>query len=198
MAIQLKAKGEAVNFIGIIDMEAPRNYKKITDLLNWRFFKKFIPESPHIALIYIKLPTKDKVKDVRIILTAFYRIMMRKSVPGKAHEGRDRTNVVIPAWVTDVINKSPSPKREIIMGILKALDAYEPKPYNGKITLFTTPVKDKLKYMYYLNDPEMGWGRLVNGYVEAHRISGDHTSVMTMPFVMGLSEQLKKYLAKPL
>jgi FkbH-like protein len=54
----------------------------------------------------------------------------------------------------------------------RAVDQYVPKPYSGKLTLFTAKIKAIEPYQ----DRFLGWGPLVSD-IEVHEVPGDHLSI---------------------
>jgi thioesterase domain-containing protein/acyl carrier protein len=54
----------------------------------------------------------------------------------------------------------------------RAVDQYVPKPYSGKLTLFTAQIKAIEPYQ----DRVLGWGPLVSD-IEVHEVPGDHLTI---------------------
>ena len=65
----------------------------------------------------------------------------------------------------------------VVLSLERAIDAYKPRAYPGRITLFraTTPGE----YFRYTPDyiADFGWTKLGGGGLEIYQIPGDHTSM---------------------
>jgi amino acid adenylation domain-containing protein len=67
---------------------------------------------------------------------------------------------------------------------------YQPKPYSGDILIF----RDQGPY----RDPNLGWGRFVNGDIESHEVPvsvAHHRALMQEPVVGLLAKKIEDYLA---
>jgi hypothetical protein len=70
-----------------------------------------------------------------------------------------------------------------------AEDAYQPRPYDGSMVVFST--------LALAPEPTLGWKELVRGGLEVHPIAGDHRShrdLMTGKFVTEVAARLRGYL----
>ncbi|GIV95388.1 MAG: hypothetical protein KatS3mg057_0045 [Herpetosiphonaceae bacterium] len=91
--------------------------------------------------------------------------------------------------------------------------AYTPRPYDGRMAIFRACnqiVLDQAKYNpFQLRlrriagklrprpvDPFLGWGRLATGTIEAYDVPGHHMSIMNEPFVLTLAEWLEEALRR--
>ncbi|HXM80023.1 MAG TPA: thioesterase domain-containing protein, partial [Thermoanaerobaculia bacterium] len=71
-----------------------------------------------------------------------------------------------------------------------AEDDYRPRPYDGRMVVFSTPE--------WASEPTLGWKELVRGGIEVHPIAGDHRShrdLMTGKFVTEVAARLRASLA---
>ena len=82
----------------------------------------------------------------------------------------------------------------VVLALERARDAYKPRAYPGRITLFraTTPSD----YSYYTPDyiADIGWTELAEGGLEIHNIPGDHISIFDEPNVRMTAEKLRDLL----
>ncbi|WP_422614292.1 thioesterase domain-containing protein [Calothrix parietina] len=70
---------------------------------------------------------------------------------------------------------------------------YVLKPYQGKAFIFKPVDRISLTYDY---EPDLGWGKLINGGLEIHEIPGVHTDIFQEPNVQVVAEKLKECLGK--
>jgi thioesterase domain-containing protein len=72
----------------------------------------------------------------------------------------------------------------------RALAAYQPQPYAGRVTLF----RAQAQTLSRASDPHKGWGGLARGGVEIREFAGSHRTLLTEPWVAGLAGALQKKL----
>lgn len=71
--------------------------------------------------------------------------------------------------------------------ILQAVERYEPKPYQGQITMFlATQAQHRTLY-----DPRLQWGQVAQGGFELHLLDCDHDTLMEEPMVQELAKTLR-------
>jgi len=63
---------------------------------------------------------------------------------------------------------------------------YRPERFRAPVVLFKRPKQP----FYYVDDPEMGWGKRTEGGVEIHEINFDHEELLREPHVRLLGERL--------
>jgi aspartate racemase len=80
----------------------------------------------------------------------------------------------------------PPVLRNVRQACATAAEAYEIRPYSGRVTLFRV----KEKSLDSLDDPYQIWWRVAAGGVELREISGNHLSLLLEPQVRLLAEQL--------
>jgi len=78
----------------------------------------------------------------------------------------------------------------IITANFQAMLTYTPQPYSGDIVLF----KAKERGLFNPPNPELSWGKIINGKIDTHEISGDHFTINLSPNVELMLAQLKTYL----
>jgi amino acid adenylation domain-containing protein len=64
---------------------------------------------------------------------------------------------------------------------------FTPGRFRAPVVLFKRPKQP----FYYVDDPEMGWGRRSESGVEIHEIEFDHEEILREPYVHPLGEQLE-------
>ncbi|HEY6051794.1 MAG TPA: alpha/beta fold hydrolase, partial [Thermoanaerobaculia bacterium] len=65
-------------------------------------------------------------------------------------------------------------QRRVLEANTRAIVAYVPAPYPGRITLFLAGETRTIA-----SEPDLGWGRLCGGGVEIHEIPGSHSSMLS-------------------
>jgi len=73
---------------------------------------------------------------------------------------------------------------------VRATDAYVPKPYSGRISLFWCT-----EWAFRAHhDRRLGWSDVASGGLEVHTVPGDHATLFQAPNVAVLAEKLQRYL----
>ena len=80
--------------------------------------------------------------------------------------------------------------RDLIKNNVRAVRAYEPRCFEGRITLFRPR-----RRTVGVADLAAGWDRLAAGGIEIHTVGGDHDTMMTEPQVQELARVLGICLA---
>jgi thioesterase domain-containing protein/acyl carrier protein len=83
---------------------------------------------------------------------------------------------------------------EVFKTSLGALVDYRPKPYPGKVTLFTAEHRDDS--WAPAQDPLLGWAEYALGGVEVHPIPCNHLELVLEPNVRHLAEALRECLKR--
>ena len=71
---------------------------------------------------------------------------------------------------------------------------YRHRPYPGTVDLFAAEKRDTLGRDF--EDPKMGWGSLVKGEINVHRIIGEHLEIIRPPSVNELATQIRVCLRR--
>jgi thioesterase domain-containing protein len=69
---------------------------------------------------------------------------------------------------------------------------FVPPTYRGRIAVFRV----RRQPLNRIRDKQLGWGRFSTGGVDVHIVPGKHGTVLQEPNVIGLAEELKKWLLK--
>jgi thioesterase domain-containing protein len=176
MAQQLHAQGDRVAFLGLIDSFAPR------------------PESPAKSSLF----RRYRYRAIRLFertvtlhfgnLSVLNRSERLSYVKGKIDKALYKLYMGLGSrWIPAARNR-----RNILKAGSRALRAYTPKSYPGKITLFrATDLGGGIKH-----DPEMGWRRWAGGKLETHLIPGYHAHIVLEPRVRLLAKELSRSLSE--
>ncbi len=183
MAQQLRAQGQSVAFLGLINAGPPNSsYGRIswTPLFMLKFLRNlcFWPS-------YVLSWTPEQRRGffrwkARL---AKKRIFLLFSSPLRSAPAIDVENLVD-------LSMYPEEQRKLWEIHIRALVNYLPKPYAGGVTLFRSRVHQFLCSY----DPEYGWGELVKGGVTVKVISGPHDSILEEPHVRTLASELRTCL----
>jgi thioesterase domain-containing protein/acyl carrier protein len=189
MAQQLRELGDEVAMLALLDTGTPdypqllptttklrsRLYSAIRRYQHHRDSLKLL--GPNERLIYVQA----RLKKVRLK----YRRRLR-----------DKYRKTIRQVYARVGGVSSIPKKylQIEDQIWKAGRKYEPRPYDGKVTLFLAT----LQPLGIVPDRTLGWGKHVNGEIEIHEVPGHHGAIVAEPFVRVLAEKLGKCIERTL
>lgn len=95
------------------------------------------------------------------------------------------------ADIVDYGAELPEYRQRLIEAHFRALRAYQPQIYPGKVILFQARTQSLLPGA----DPVAGWRRLAAGGVERHIIPGSHEGMFKSPHVEVLAAKLRECLA---
>jgi thioesterase domain-containing protein/acyl carrier protein len=85
-------------------------------------------------------------------------------------------------------------RHRVITSHYQAMNAYQPAPYPGRVTLF----RAKSRPLLNTNDPEVVWRVLAPGKVEVIEIPGSHEGMFKNPNVICLAQQLRNCIDQAL
>ncbi len=75
----------------------------------------------------------------------------------------------------------------LLQFLQEAADAYEPRPYSGRLTLFRSSEEPMGRFL----DLGMGWGEFAEGGVEVVVVTGDHFSVFQEPGISRIAGHIE-------
>jgi amino acid adenylation domain-containing protein len=188
MAQQLRAKGESVCLVALLDSGVGLNYGRIKW---WRaFFQNFPRDFPSWLAGSLQL-TRAQWLDVIRIKTA-------------AAKGRLGGLFCLPSGVCQPNDDPAGLKRlgdvfrfserhyRVARAQYRALKRYQPQMYTGRLTLF----RARMQPFFSSHDPQKGWSRLAGGGVEVKNIPGNHLAMLQEPHVKVLAEELRACLER--
>jgi thioesterase domain-containing protein len=73
----------------------------------------------------------------------------------------------------------------------KAVHAYQPRTYDGQVTLFAAREKTEAVVTVTSTDETHGWSALAKGGVTLHWVEGNHHAMLSKPYVQALGNQLR-------
>jgi aspartate racemase len=193
IAQQLTRLGDAVEMLFILDSSLPNLDKGALDRLAGVFaFLRGLPYLPGEAVTQLKHSPEQFARSLRQKL---------RFVAGKARTLRSRPEAQGAAPdpqramdVNDIVEMSnwPENNRRIAERHWRAVLAYRPERYPGRITLF----RSRFQSPFLGLGSTMGWDRVALGGVEVVRVPGGHLSVLQPPNVDVLAKRLRERLGR--
>jgi len=186
MAQQLKARGEEVALLVMIDASPP-NLSNLIRRSRLRFACDTLMNLP--IWIVDNLLRSDPKRALNRMLGRASTIRRTLSVTNG--QGGDRLPEVDPqVWFG--VKEIPEPMMQIVNALYRARCRYESRPYPGKVTLIRT------RWQPLLNprEPMLGWDRIAQQGVEVHVVPGTHTSCLEEPHVETLAGALAECLER--
>lgn len=181
MARQLRASGQDVALLAMIDTEAPA----VGGGFGWRepgFVGAYLRNlaSWIVDDEFLRSPTADKIERLRSkgrLLRDRVRSFVRS---GAAPDIRD----VLGVW------RFPERHRAFLETHSRALANYEPHEYDGPITL----IRARTVSLATVPPYDLGWSRLARGPLDVCVVPGAHDNILTEPRVEQLAAQLRACL----
>jgi acyl-CoA synthetase (AMP-forming)/AMP-acid ligase II/thioesterase domain-containing protein/acyl carrier protein len=171
MAQHLRAAGEDVALLALIDTYSAYGRKKVT-LRDWlahhRDRLKTLPPAKVPGYLWLRIRNLAKIIYMRLRLKSYYAAWTFFKSRGKP----------LPR-----ILRRPVPANDMIRR------GYQPRPYDGDVVLFKAE-----RYAWAHADQHDGWHKLIRGCLEVRPISGRHYEIMTQPHVQALAEELSDAL----
>jgi non-ribosomal peptide synthetase component F/thioesterase domain-containing protein/acyl carrier protein len=180
MATQLVAQGEQVGVVALFDTGNPAYYRNLSFSQSMRFRASYVLERfQRYGKRLLHGETWQLARDLG------HSLYIRAS--GLAW------NIFQKLYR---IRKRPMPGvlRDNVMMFSSVAQAYTPKPYPGRVTLFRAAGRTA----EYGNDPALGWEEVVRGEIRIITVPGDHMTILEEPHVWNLVEQLSACLEETL
>jgi thioesterase domain-containing protein/acyl carrier protein len=183
MAQQLRSSGEEVALVAMFDTWAPGYHDPVHKVpkLVGAMAEAYRRAEQHVGSLMMLEPEKRLV---------YLESKLRRA----ADEARDTVfdwSVQARKTYFNTMGKPlPVAVEEAQNEMDKALKAYQPRPYPGKVTLFRAT-----RQPYGLtSDRTLGWGPHVTGELEIIDMPGYHASMISEPRVRLLAEKLRRHL----
>ncbi len=187
MSQQLLAAGHQVGLLVIFDHYPPNivsnvRYGIIQRMIFWlqilRNFPRWLYNFGHLDLAAMFARARRKVA-----VTARTRFS-----PNGYYRSTDNINA---EDLIDYAVSLPEYRKRLIEDHYRAISAYEPQPYSGRVLLF----RAKAQSLFQQVDPAAEWKKLVGNSLEVKDISGSHERIFVDPNVKTLASELKRSLA---
>jgi thioesterase domain-containing protein len=187
MAQQLRAQGESVGLVALLDSGIGSEKSKI----RWwgRFFQN-LPRDIGSWLAGSLQLTGAQWADVIKIKTAVAKARLggvfRLSGGNQPSEVPQRLE-----RLGNVFQFSERHQR-VARAQYRALRSYRPQSYTGRLTLF----RARMQPFFSSHDPHKGWSRIAPGGIEVRNIPGNHLAMLQEPHVRILAKELRACLEK--
>ncbi|MEO0377943.1 MAG: condensation domain-containing protein, partial [Cyanobacteria bacterium P01_A01_bin.17] len=180
MAQQLKAEGEKITFVGLLDTFGPNCFKPLT------LREKLIRRTRVLTRLGPKYPIKLAIKHAE---TSYYQIacrlyrLARRPLPYRLQ------------------------KSTFGNALIGAERQYQPQPFYGPLTLFRASDAPGDVWYYrpggmptpddwHSKDPQHGWGPLSTEEVKIIDVPGHHSGMLKEPHVKVLAKKVEQSLAQ--
>lgn len=179
MAQQLRAQGEEVALLALLDTPVPNNNQQHTEISDAMHLINFAQELALSWGLEISWSDLDLNWDDSSGLNPNEQLNLILT--------RAREIGAIPANMELLEGEH---LLKIFRANAEAMRRYNPKPYPGQVTLIRT--NDSSSEIY--RDPMLGWRELAAEGVELHIVSGSHYTMVRNPFARDLATVLEKCL----
>jgi len=188
MALQLHAVGERVDYLAILDKDAPREF--IRPWLNPAYTAsvayKFVRWA--IAGFFRSAGRKEHAATIALSVSTFLRVWKENlsRLLGLATKGS-----IISSEVTQAA-ALPTPLSRLIAVNLRAEMRYRPRIYSGRVLLYRVRSEPP---RFRATRLDMGWGRFVQQDVDVRFLQGNHLTFHKDPGARLLAERIEADLA---
>ncbi|MEW5957722.1 MAG: amino acid adenylation domain-containing protein [Chloroflexota bacterium] len=186
IARQLQAQGHKVGLLAIID-NTPPNLDLRPTVWSPTFMAGFLKNLLPWLYDFFQLGPAQMLARIQRKV----RVVSQRFGKGSSSPNNEPTQADIESIIDNDISQIPAEHHKFLQAHYRALIAYTPPPYPGRITLFRT----RGQSLSGPFDPDLGWGKLAAG-VETHNLSGFHANILQEPYVQMLAKQLKICLDK--
>ena len=183
IAQQLRRNGEEVALLALIDTGTPDYPRRLPGTGRLRAaaydaVRRFQHHQETLALI-------GRGKRLDYIRERWGKVMLKyKRLPRRTYKATVRS-IYSNVGRTDSI---PKKYLQLEDQIWQAGQAYEPKTYSGKLTLFVAEAQP----LGVVPDKTLGWDHYIDGSIEIIDVPGHHGSIVLEPYVRVLAEKLRQ------
>ena len=188
MAQQLRAIGEDVALLAILDGGAP-NYWKIR--WNGAFVAGFLTDFPYAVDAFVRLGPKGMRARTAMHGRVLGKIARASLAIRLRHLDIEPPKAGI-EYLLDVASQMPEQMRKHTEPRKHVLLNYVPQVYPGRITVLRTHAQPILSS----HDRRLGWGDLAGGGIDLKFVPGKHHTMLQQPYVRGAARCLRAVLAK--
>jgi thioesterase domain-containing protein len=186
MARQLVISGEAVRLVAIMEGYAPVRFRERTPLFHPRRLLVIWRNLPYWIVEYRQLGGQGISNRIRFATNRAIKKLIRVSGESGLPEPQD--------VLGDDLRGVPDHTLELMRQHLRALRAYNPQPYPGRVVVFSARGKTIRNVLTSDLDQQNGWGSLAQGGVEVRLVDGGHRNIHMEPYVASLANELRSCL----
>jgi amino acid adenylation domain-containing protein len=187
MACQLNALKEQVSLLAEIDGYASTTQNK----LRFDLFRRLFLICQNIPF-WLKTYSQDEISNLgQRILGEFGRLRRLRKISVK-DEAIKHTHDLVDKFEHGLTER----QKEIYHLQIQAINNYQPKPYPGRVDVFSARWLRPHHALFASIDPKRGWDALALGGVKVHSSIGDHLSFILPPYVSDLAAKLRRILER--
>ena len=188
MALQLHAAGERVDYLAILDQDAPGEFFRLW--LNPAYTApvayKFVRWA--MAGFFRSTGRKEHAATIALSVSSFFRVW---KVNLSLLLGLLTRGSIISSEITQAA-AVPTPLSRLIAVNLRAEMRYRPRIYPGRVLLYRVRIEPSC---FRLTRLDMGWGRFVQQDVDVRFLEGNHLTFHKEPGARLLAERIEADLA---
>ena len=188
MAQQLRAKGEAIALVALLDSGVNSNRGR--GAWWWSFLRNLPRDFPSWLIGSLQLNRAQWASLIR------QRIRMTQATLREAFrssaEGSHQDDAPLRIENLGDFFQFSEQHRKVARAQYRALRQYRPRTYTGHLTLF----RARMQPFFSSHEPEKGWGQLAVGGLEIRVVPGNHLGMLQEPHVRVLAQQLRDCLNK--
>lgn len=186
MARQLEAQGERVNLVAILEGYALDRSEARKQFWQPKVMLSFVRNLPYWVNDHLRPSGWSHIG-----LSGVWNGRSQRDL--SEEEVRDWDDATLRAsWeeLDEHAVDGDTPRRRVRLAHERAIAAYHPQPYGGRVALFRV----RAMSLFRAYDPAMGWARFAQKGVEVRIIAGTHYNILEQPYVVDLAAQLKDCL----
>jgi thioesterase domain-containing protein/acyl carrier protein len=184
MAQQLRAKGEAVALVALLDSGINRKQGRVAWW--WSFVRNLPRDLPSWLIGSLQL---NRVQWVNLIKLKSRMAKARLAVTFRSPDVGPSLGYSLIEEMGDLSEFSEQ-HRKVARAQSQALREYRPQIYSGPLTLF----RARMQPFFSSHRPDKGWSPLAAGGLDIKVIPGNHLGMLQEPHVRVLAEQLRACL----
>ena len=186
MAQQLRAKGEAVALVALLDSGINRKQGRVAWW--WSFLRNLPRDLPSWLIGSLQL---NRVQWVNLIKLKTRMVKARLAVTFHSPDVGPSLGYSLIEEMGDLSEFSEQ-HRKVARAQYQALKQYKPQVYPGRLTLF----RARMQPLFSSHKPDKGWGRLAAGGLDIRIVPGNHLGMLQEPHVKTLAKELRACLDK--
>ena len=181
MACQLEKMEEKVSLLAVLEGSMPVEGDNRVSI--YQRLSAFLKHLPNWVRDYMNLSPEQLLSRIRTTLYKFRLKIQANPELERRMQAEEILNVDF-----DVL---PDRNVELTRVNSGAFLHYEPKKYNGILTLFRARNRSINEVIFGSLDPRMGWGDLALGGVRIRMVDGFHRNIHLSPYVNSLASELR-------
>lgn len=193
LACQLREKGQAVAYLGLIDISLPGTEARYVKTLALKLFPgRVLQKIPAFFENYLKSRPDSRIypwimRSTRTVVHGLLFRSMAKSLPESVSEDHAAVHIK-----ESELARFPEDNRPTIKVQLNASWMYLPHTFRGDAVIYSTGPDPIL----HPGDRTRGWQSVVSGNCEVIPVPGNHTTLFDEPHLSVLNERIRETLGR--